>query len=353
MKLSDFLKRTKLEKTLLVGYYGGGNYGDELLLEVMQHLLAQQGVKNLTVTYQYPDNFKTMHHDLGYKVIDIRSKFAIPLHTLKNKNIIIGGGALWGVDMNLNTLLLSIALLLSRVFLGKNIYLIGIGYHNSTTKMGRFGAWCAGKAARLVLARDPETYSNFQKITKDTYLDKDIAMYINAHMLKEYRDEAKEIAERLELKKEVLFVTLRRAANGRLADGFRNYNTYIEEIVHSHPNLSIVIAPLELEAVGKKEYEIARRLEKKYPHVKMLSMPYNPLALVLFFKQYNKNLVLIGPQFHIIMTAQLTGVPYFPVVYDNKVSELLKLFNTEKQIPLNELKQNDMRMFINQELARE
>lgn len=352
MSLLKFLKKRDFERTLLVGYYGGGNYGDELLLEVLQQLLKQNGVKELTVTYQYPKTFQTMHKDLGYKVIDIRDKLAVMRHTLKNKNIIIGGGALWGVDMNLNTLLLSIALLCSRWLLGKNVYLIGIGYHNSTSAMGRIGAWCAGKAATAVLARDEETYANFQKITKRTFIDKDIAWYVNKQMAQAYQIPAKKLGDRLKLQRKTLFIALRRIQSGRQAAVFTRYNEYIEAIIKANPKRPVIVAPLELERVSPQEYEFARSLQQKYKNVQVLAMPYNPLTLLYAFKQFSKNIVFIGPQFHMILTAYMAEVPFLPMVYDNKVYELLKQMGIQQQVPMHELSQESLQEFSDKEFSR-
>lgn len=352
MNMLKFFKQRQLERTILVGYYGGGNYGDELLLEVLQQLLYQQGVKNVTVTYQYPSAFASMHQDLGYNVVDIRDKAAVVRHTLKNKNIIIGGGALWGVDMNINTLILSIALLFSRWFLGKNVYLIGIGYHNSTSTMGRIGAWFAGKAATAVMARDDETYANFRKITKHTFQDKDIAWYVNGDMDAHYKDEAQKLGAKLNLNRKTLFIALRRIQAGKQAGVFENYNQYIEEAIAANPDKQVIIAPLELERVSPDEYAFARELQEQYKNVQVLDMPYNPLTLFYLFKIYSKHLVLVGPQFHIILTAYMGGTPFIPLVYDNKVHELLKQMDIHKQLPLKHLTQDLLQQFIDKEFAR-
>lgn len=352
MSLLKFFSQKKLEHTILVGYYGGGNYGDELLLEVLQQLLYQQGVKNVTVTYQYPKAFASMHQDLGYNVVDIRDKLAVMRQTIKNKNIIIGGGALWGVDMNLNTLILSFALLCSRWLLGKNVYLIGIGYHNSTSTMGRIGAWCAGKAATAVMARDDETFVNFRKITKHTFRDKDIAWYANDEMNRRHEAEAKELGKRLGLHKKSLFIALRRIQAGKQAEVFANYNKQIEETIAENSDKQIIIAPLELERVSPDEYVFARQLQQRYKNVQILDMPYNPLTLFYVFRLYSKNLVLVGPQFHIILTAFMGGTPFIPLVYDNKVHELLKQMEVKERLPLKHLTQDALQQFIDKEFAK-
>ena len=39
MSILQVLEKYNLDKSLIFGYYGGGNFGDELLLEVLQNLL--------------------------------------------------------------------------------------------------------------------------------------------------------------------------------------------------------------------------------------------------------------------------------------------------------------------------
>src|SRR6476661_5539742 len=102
MTLLDFLHTTNLDHSLLIGYYGGGNYGDELLLEVLGNLLRRQGINDAAITYQRPDTYPTMHHDFGFKLVDMHDRKAVFRTALHSQNILIGGGGLWGVDMNLN-----------------------------------------------------------------------------------------------------------------------------------------------------------------------------------------------------------------------------------------------------------
>jgi len=52
--LSYFFDETDLEHSFLVGYYGGGNYGDELLLEVILNVIEPKHYKGLSIAYQNP-----------------------------------------------------------------------------------------------------------------------------------------------------------------------------------------------------------------------------------------------------------------------------------------------------------
>ena len=112
------------------------------------------------------------------------------------------------------------------------------------------------------------------------------------------------------------------------------------------------ITPLELERVSPAEYVFARQLQERYKNVQILDMPYNPMTLFYVFKLYSKNLVLVGPQFHIILTAFMGGTPFIPLVYDNKVHELLKQMDVDERLPLKQLTQGVLQQFIDKEFAK-
>jgi len=344
MTIPQFLKQTNLSNSVLLGYYGGGNYGDELLLEVLQNLLSMQGRTAISIAYQHPENFRVMHKDFGYKPFNIHSKLTLLRTTLKHKNIIIGGGGLWGVDMNSNTFMLSIFLFVARFLLGKRVYLVGVGYYNSTTRLGHLGAWFAGHAANHIIVRDDESFANFSKLSKATTQDKDIAFYISELNLKTYADELKDLEKILPADKPAVFIALRR---------FRHPNDFskvVGELIAANSKINFVLALLELETVDRGSAAQIMSLKKKHRNVRSLTSPCNPLALYAYFHKHKRKLAVIAPQFHLILTAHLAGVPFMPIVYDNKVSQLLSMFGVseDRQLAVGYLTTADAQIFIDQ-----
>jgi len=321
MKLIKLLKTTNMNRSLLIGYYGGGNYGDELLLEVLANLLVKHGVKDATITYQDPAHYSDYHNDFGYPRIDIRSKTQLLSAIFKNKNILIGGGGLWGVDMNFNTFLLSCMLLGSRL-LGKKVYLLGVGYYNSTNRLGHVAAWLAGKAAHTIIGRDPETVQNFAAHNPRTYLDSDIAWHSKDLDLTAYNDAVAELEAKLHITGKTLCITLRRPQAKHRQQEFIRYAEEVGAFIAANQDQPILLALLESETKSPAEYARAREWRRLYPNVQLLDFPHNPLALYLLFQKRHQQLAVIGPQFHIIMTAHLTGAAFMPLVYDNKVAAL-------------------------------
>ena len=341
MKLDQILTSGDLENSVLIGYYGGGNYGDELLLEVLAARLKSEGVRKLTITYQDPSLYAIYHHDFGYPRIRMSDKQQLLRTILTHKNILIGGGGLWGLDVNLNILLLGMLLFISRWVLGKKVYLLGVGYYNSTNWYGRLSAWLAGKAATQIVARDQETLDNFRKVTGHVSLDADIAWQISKMDLGQYQDDLKKLDRSLHVSSKTLFITLRRfksAHKGRYDEAIERYLATAKQ--------QIIVALMEPRTVDPEGYERICGWQKKYKHVQLIDFAWNPLALFLFFRKHHDKLAVIAPQFHVIITAHLGGVPFLPISYDNKVTELLRQLGQRTVLNPHTLTERDIQTFV-------
>jgi polysaccharide pyruvyl transferase WcaK-like protein len=343
MTITEFLQRHKLNDSLLLGFYGGGNYGDELLMEVLAGLLRKQRTEHVSIAYQHPEKYAAVHHEFGYPRVNIHDKRALLQTIFRKKHIVVGGGGLWGMDANLNVLLMSIMLFGARWLLGKKVHLVAVGYYNSATPLGRLGAWLAAKAATTIIARDQETYDNFTRLSRRTTLDTDIAWYIHELDLDAYKPDAELLDERVAVQGKTLFMTLRRFRGGdqdRLAH-------VIEDCLESNADKQIIMALMEPRSIDPEGYALLETWQQKYPHIQILDFDFNPLALFLFFRKHNDDLVFIGPQFHAILSAHLTGVPYLPLAYDNKVHNLLHTIAPATSIvTVNSLQSADVQRFI-------
>ncbi|HYG83855.1 MAG TPA: polysaccharide pyruvyl transferase family protein [Verrucomicrobiae bacterium] len=347
MTFKQLLKTTDLENSFLIGYYGGGNYGDELLLEVLQNLLAKQGVKNLTIAYQRPEAFSEMHKDFGFKRVLMYDKLKVLKTLLKNKNVIIGGGGLWGLDMNLNTFLLSVFLFIARIF-GKKVYLLGVGYYSSTTTLGRIGAFLAAKSAAVILARDDESLQNFSRYTKKVHLDHDLSWATDEIDLNNYRSELALIEKKIKISEKTVFIGLRHFK----ARHKNNFSLLMEQVIAANPNKQFIVALLENKNVDTESYSYIQAWRQKYSNIQPLDFTHNPLGLFAFFQKHHRQLLAIAPQFHIIITAHLTSAPFLPVVYDNKVREMLKKAGVDEtqHIAINDLQLSDVQAFIDKHI---
>lgn len=348
MSIDDFLNKTDLEKSLLVGYYGGGNFGDELLLEVLSIRMQQRGVRHVTIAYQNPATFDVHHRDYGYERVTLGDKRELLRAIRRSRSVIIGGGGLWGLDVNANIFLLSLLLFVSRWLLGKRVYLVGVGYYGSTSKLGHRAAWLAGKAATHIIARDAETAANFGRINHHVSQDRDIAWQLANHpqrlaktIATTYRDDAAELERKLPVNGKTLFITIRRFKPHQR----NSYNDQIVKILAANQSRHIIISLMEPLEVDPEGYDLLAEWKEQYPQVTIADFHYNPIALHLWLYKHHRQVAVIAPQFHVIIMALLASASFLPVAYDNKVQELLAQTG-HKAIPISQLNDTTIQHFI-------
>ena len=343
MNIESLLRQENMDSSLILSYGGGGNYGDELLLEVVLNMLHQFGRTDIKVGYLQPKIYATYHHDFGYPLVETKQPLQLLKAVFGSKNIVIAGGGLWGMDFNLSVFIMSALLWASRWLFGKQIYLLGVGYYNSTTRLGHFAAWLVGKAATVIVARDEETYANFRRFTPNILPGRDIAWYSHNLDLSSYKPDVTALQNRLGLNSKTIFITLRRFK----LEYANDFAARVRDLITSQPSKRIVVALMEPSEVDPEGYRLITKWAKQFDNVTATDFSYNPIALLLFFKQHKHLLVYVGPQFHGLLTAHLSGVPYAPLVYDNKSRALLEQIGGPQPIWVHELRPGQLEAFVN------
>lgn len=342
--IDKLLNENPLDDSFVLGYYGGGNYGDELLFEVLQHIFFTRGYTQISFLYQKPATYQRFHKDLGYQAVDSSRKGRVLRTVMKRKNLVIGGGGLWGLDVNLNVVLMSLMLFVARWFMGKNIYLIGVGYYGSTTRMGHIAAWLAGKSAHRILARDGESYENFARLNPQTYLTDDIAF-----MLPNIREDVLQELTAFEaaigdMSNPTVMISLRRFKS----DQPNPYTEAVETWLMAHPEAHVILALMEPREVDPKGFARLKQWQRKLGNATVIDFDYNPVVLYRFFERHRDVLSYIGPQFHVQLVAHLGGVRLLPLVYDNKVAQLLDSLQYKNPIAISEVSAKNIETFVSQ-----
>lgn len=350
MKISEFIRDTDLDNTFLIGYYGGGNYGDELMLEILLNLFEKKDVKNLSVYFKNKDTFESFHRKTDCKIIDGRKVGEIIRAWFTSKKVVIGGGGLWGLDFNIPAFLLSVFIFVSKFILRKKVYLIGVGYYSSTGFWGRVGAWLSGTASDLVIVRDKESFANFSSfglIGSKVFLDDDIAFQIRNMDLSAYQSLYRSFVEQLNLTDyatEIMFVSVRGFINKRVGV----YNDMVIDLIKENPSIEYIISPLSTEYMGR-EFKARLSELRQMDNVHVLDFAFNPVNLYLLFRAYQESgsrIRAITPQFHGILTAYLAGIQFFPLSYDNKCTNFLENIDEKDIIHIRNLKKADIQQFI-------
>jgi polysaccharide pyruvyl transferase WcaK-like protein len=340
--MHEFMNEVSLDDSLVIGYYGGGNFGDELLLEVLMNLIQRQHATRVAVAYRNPAQYGYYHRDYGFTVIDSQKPKQFLATFLRRRTIVIGGGGHWGLDVNRNILFLSMLLWFGRWFLGKRVYLLGVGYYGSSSRMGHLAAWFAGKAANQILARDPETQAAFGQLSQHVRLVEDIAFSIDAAMLQPFAGEADALARSLHLSDDMVLIAIR-----RFQAKYRNrYDQVISELIQRQPERQFILTMLEPATLFPEGAQLLSDLAARSANVQLLDCARNPLVVCKFFQDQAPRFRFITPQFHAIAMALYCGIPFFPVSYDNKVSQLITNSTHQRVVPIRGLTVGDLEVFL-------
>lgn len=345
MTLDKLLSITDFNNSFIFGWYGGGNFGDELLLATLLELLNSKNYKDLKYLY-LDNNIKGLLEQKYLYAESVESKSKILKTILSSRNIIVGGGGHWGQDMNNRVFFMTILLFISHFIFRKKVFLLGVGFYNSTNRLGRISAWLAAKSSRIILARDNESYTNFNKFNKKgTYLDKDIAFSLESLLskLESFTIEKIKDVIKLESIKKPILICVRHMKSNR-GD---SYNNAIADLIDSNKDKKFILMSMEPREKFEQNYSLIEKLKGTKDNVNISDFRFNPLAFVKYLKSNSKSTLLIAPQYHVQLIAHLVGIKHFPIVYDNKVKELLTSFGVNETFNMDNIKSEDLQRFIN------
>jgi polysaccharide pyruvyl transferase WcaK-like protein len=344
MDLKKVLVTNDFNKTLIFGWYGGGNFGDELLLSMLLNILNDRGYQDLKYLYLNEEIRTLLNQKYSYAT-SVKPNIELIKALLNTRNIIVGGGGHWGQDMNRNVFIMTLVLFFSRYLLNKKIFLLGVGFYNSTNRLGRLSAWLAAKAATYILARDNESFENFKKYnSKSTYLDKDIAFSLNELKIDENEYNAIKVLKTMKIESitKSILITVRHMQSNR----GENYSKAIEELIRNNRDLHFILMSLEPRETYPQNYDQIKTIGSRYKNVTFTDARFNPLDFVMFLKKYSKEISLIAPQYHAQLIAHVVGMKHFPVVYDNKVRELLNTFEITEHVRMEDVNVNGLQEFV-------
>ena len=131
-----------------------------------------------------------------------------------------------------------------------------------------------------------------------------------------------------------------------------NYNNSVEKLIQQNPEKKFTVAILESAKEDAHNDALIRSWAKKFNNVTTFSPIFNPLELYSEFME-GASYCVVAPQYHVIITAHAAGISFMPIVYDNKVRQVLQEINpTVEPYSIETLKTEDIQLFIDQEHKR-
>ncbi len=280
------------KKILISGYFGFGNCGDEIILNVER------------------ERFESLGYDVKYITADNTRKSAVSRNFFdtfraisKSDVIISGGGGLLQDKTSLKSLFYYLFILYAGFVLRKKTVCFAQGIGPLDTLFGRFLTGRVISRVNLITVRDRYSKNVLIKcgIKKPVNICSDVAFLF-------YGKE--EI--RLPCRKFVIFspgYSLRMPSIETLAD--------IAKIIKEESELPVIIVPLYPERDGKVAYEISQRTG--FPVV-------IPDKIGQYLYMFERSEFVVGMRYHSVVLSALARKAFVSMSYDPKVSAISEEF---------------------------
>jgi polysaccharide pyruvyl transferase CsaB len=250
---------------LLMGYYGGRNLGDEMMLLCLQRWLANQNVE-LTVLSEGAADIQQRR---GLRAIEnipllgqwawrdawLRGKaFRVLAAIARHDALIIGGGDLIRDDRGWRSFFFSVEKVIVALCLGRPVYLVNIGIGTPKTRYGRLVLrWALPRCARII-ARDARTVDLCHRFGAGAITEYAPDIVFSLPRLFEAGEQRSEAARRFAL------VCLRTQANafGQFAwtdRGIQTFAAALDRLVEER-DLDIVFLPFQALSAGDDDNHV-------------------------------------------------------------------------------------------------
>ena len=160
---------------LLMGYYGGRNLGDEMMLRCLHHWLDAQEVR-VTVLTEGARDIQDRHGLPAVENVPFLGEWAWRTAWLRGNALkvvgaiarhdalMVGGGDLIRDDRGWRQFFYAVEKLIVALLLGRPVYLLNIGIGTPVTRYGRLILrWALPRCARII-ARDQRTFDLCQRL---------------------------------------------------------------------------------------------------------------------------------------------------------------------------------------------
>jgi len=325
-----------LQRAVLIGYYGRGNLGDELMLVCLNQWLKRQNIEVTViaddapkVTRQHGLPAVQNHAFLGqFSWVNslLRGKAFRTLDAIGGSDLVLaGGGDIIRDEIGWRTFTFQVEKLLVALLLRKPVYLLNVGLSTPVTRYGRATLKWLLPRLRGIVVRDVRSVEicAASGVTRRVHLLPDIV-----RRLPELVPEAAAAP----YPKTAVLVALHGDSNVyrrfEMTDArLSTFAALLDSLAEKH-NLEIEFFPFQPEQDGG-DARIARRVQSQMRRAgqsRILAWTIDPAELAA---RLNRSRLVIAMRLHAAVLAATYAVPCILMPYDQKVVE----FGKQAQIP--------------------
>ena len=290
---------TASEGTLVVGGYGYRNVGDEAILEGLLRLIGRDGV---TVVSRMPAETASSH---GVRSVGILGAMGA---LRRHRQVVIGGGGLFGRDMGLVGRMLPL-FGLAAAAAGREVTLLGVEIDDDVSGIGARLVRALARRASRVVVRDAGSASLLARhgIAADVQPDLSalVASAGRREGIKLLRATGFEPARR-----PVVGLCLT-AVNSELVE---RVETAVVGLVDGLPNVDFVLIPMSRHpfVAAHNDTVLAQRLVVLRPRLRILDAADDPARLLGLFEALSGAVCM---RYHSLLFAERAGIPFVPIAY--------------------------------------
>jgi polysaccharide pyruvyl transferase CsaB len=326
-----------LQRAVLIGYYGRGNLGDELMLVCLNQWLKAQDIQ-VTVLADDAENVTRQHHlpavqnypllgQYGWVDALLRGKAWRTIRALVHCDVVLcGGGDVIRDAIGWRTFTFQVEKLVVSLLLRKPVYLINVGLTRPVTRYGRALLKWLLPRCRGIVVRDARSVDICREygVTRRVRLAPDI--------VRRLPDLFPQTAGRRDVDKTSVLVALHGDSNvyGKyhLSDNrLQTLAGLLDAIVEEH-NLDIEFFPFQPEQDGG-DARIAHRVQTLMRHAGRTRILDWTIDVAEIAERVSRSRLVIAMRLHAAVLAATYAVPCVLMPYDQKVVE----FGKQAQIP--------------------
>lgn len=353
-EIVDVRKNEKLDikkkKYLVLGYYGAGNAGDDMMLYCILDWMAKQSISSIVISESPQDTEKRFKVNAvknvpllgqwGWPKVLFNGRLINLIKTISScEGLVVGGGDLIRDDGGLKMFFYTIEKILLAILFGKKIFLINVGIGIPEKLLSKVVLNYVLKRARLIVVRDIRSYEFcLNNKFKNIYKSPDIVFMLPS-LLGTF--EKKEISPTIE---KYFIVTLRGSAGGYKMIDFNEdlcvkFASVIDELTRVR-NLRCLFVPFQCSKLANDNSlhnQVYKHLNNNKSAI-ILEWSENLEQLVSI---YSKAEFVIGMRLHALILGLALGKKCIAIPYDIKCLELCKMHQIRGLLDCESLKSKE------------
>ncbi len=282
-----------MTKYVISGYIGFDNFGDEAICGVLTNYLKQNGAEQVTVISANPEKTSRLYGVESVPILDF-------IKPIRNADVLIsGGGSLLQDVTSLRSLLYYIAVIMTALVYGKQVYIFAQGITPFRTIIGKLLAGFVLKRCHKITVRDRFSQEYLEKMGISSELIADPVFGLETPTVEKH---------------EGVGIQLRGCSS--VNDEF--LNLLAENVARTFKNKEIKLFSLQ----DGLDLPVIERFTKIITGKGVIAKIYKEMSVPQVIKEISSLEYLIGMRFHANLVAAKAGVKILGLNYDIKIKNL-------------------------------